>query len=487
MPGFNEENIRHLLRRTEVVDRPARVAHLMSLPTIEAAVDDVMNVRASPPSASFSGVENNTYHHGVRIGEHWMDQLASAPRPFAERMAFFWHGHICTEIGKTGSGPAMREQVDLFRREGLGPASNSGNVSSLVKKASVQVAMLRYLDNVENRASSPNQNFARELMELFLLGVGNYTEADVEAATAAWTGHGTPRWDVDDYVFNNDEHEKKPQAFLGKTINAGAPANAGFEMIEVILGTGPAGSGTVPGNAAVNRGRPTRDVAAEFLTKKLWQEFGEASSGGVPSRVGNAMRSALTTGNFAIRPWVKAMLVHDDFYSGEAKAGLVRQPVEFYVALMVATGMSASRAEQTWLMDGTGQKLLYPPNVSGWKPNGYWVNASAMGVRQQLVQGFLWKLQKDTWDGDDGYIQFGGDPSKRLTKTEIQGLWKNNEETKPVPTTELVDRLASYTGLRPSPATRNAILGHLDHRDVKTWMRLDALSLLLSAPEMHIA
>ena len=106
----------------------------------------------------------------------WLDQMAhDSARPFQERMAFFWHGHFCSEFGKVGSSMLMREQIDLWRREGL------GNIRSLATTMSTQVAMIRYLDNNQNKKSSPNQNFARELMELFLLGVGNYTEADVEA------------------------------------------------------------------------------------------------------------------------------------------------------------------------------------------------------------------------------------------------------------------------------------------------------------------
>ena len=224
----------------------------------------------------------------------------------------------------------MREQIDLFRRRGLGPATNGSDVGELVKTMSVQVAMLRYLDNDQNYAASPNQNFARELMELFLLGVGNYTEADVEAATAAWTGHTRPRWDIDEYVFDPDRHENAPQQFLGRTINDTRPAiEAGNETIEVILGIGPLGSGTIPSGAEKNRGRPSAEVAAEFLTYKLWQEFGEATSGSVPAGVGSVMTTALLDNDFAIRPWVRAMLVHDDFYADATKTGLVRQPVEF--------------------------------------------------------------------------------------------------------------------------------------------------------------
>ena len=226
MPTLNEANVRHLLRRTEIVDRPERVRAILdnsAITTIDDAVDDVMNVPADPPSASFSGVPaDSNWQRGVRLAEHWMDRMATEERSFGERMAFFWHGHLCSELGKVESASAMREQIDLYRRRGLGPPADGSSIDELVKTMSVQVAMLRYLDNDQNFATSPNQNFARELMELFLLGVGNYTEADVEAATAAWTGHTRPRWDIDEYVFDADRHDDNPQTVPGANDQRGS-------------------------------------------------------------------------------------------------------------------------------------------------------------------------------------------------------------------------------------------------------------------------
>ena len=389
MPAFTEANVRHLLRRTEVVDRPDRVDALMGTGSISAAVADVMSVRADPPSASFAGVADSNWRSGIRISEHWLDQMATITRPFGERMAFFWHGHICSELGKINSAVEMQQQIDLFRRSGV-----NGNISALVKEAAIQVAMLKYLDNDRNYKDSPNQNFARELMELFLLGVGNYTEADVEAATAAWTGHGRPRWDVNEYRYEPEQHDTTPQTFLGQRINDGTGEGAANETIDVILGTGGKRTGTVPAGAEINRNMDTNIVAADFLSKKLWQEFGEAASGGVPSGVAAAMRSALIDSGFDIRPWVTAMLNHDDFYAESTKTGLVRQPVEYSVALLVATGLSASDGAPLYLLDRAGQQPLYPPNVSGWKPNGYWVNASAMGARQELANSMLWRTPR---------------------------------------------------------------------------------------------
>ncbi len=477
MPALNESNVRHLLRRTEIVDRPNRVAELMATGSIGAAVDNVLAVSTNPPGASYGGIPaDENWRRGIRLSEHWMGQMATAARPFGERMAFFWHGHICSELGKVGPAAVMQQQIDLFRRTGV-----TGNISTLMKTMAIQVAMLKYLDNDQNRASSPNQNFARELMELFLLGVGNYTEADVEAATAAWTGHGRPRWDIDEYRFEASEHENAPQQFLGRTINNGTGSEAGNETIDVILG-----NGTVPASADTNAGVATRIVAADFLSKKLWQEFGEAATRTVPSGVAAAMRTALLSSDFDIRPWVKAMLNHDDFYTETAKGGLVRQPVEYVVALMVASALPAEDGAATWLMDRAGQRLLYPPNVSGWKPNGYWVNASAFGARQEMANGLIWAIMRETWDGDDGYIQFGP-ASTRITKTEVQGLWQNDTYIEPLPTAELVDRLISSTRLNISAGTRSRVIAHLDDDDVETWQRLDGLFLILSAPEMHIA
>lgn len=480
MPALDEVNVRHLLRRTEVVDRTLRVSALLALPSLEAAVDNVMAVEANPPSATLDGPEGSEeWRRGIRLSDHWLGRMARAPRPFAERMAFFWHGHLATSIGKVGSAALMQSQIDLFRRRGLGATGDPGTVTELVRETSLQLAMLRYLDNHKNFASSPNQNFARELMELFLLGVGNYTEADVEASTAAWTGHTHVPADRNTYFFDPALHEPTPQQFLGRTINATRPPEqAGIETIEVILGTGPLGSGTVPAAAERNGGRASREVAAEFLTFKLWQEFGEAATRSVPPGVGSAMTGALLDTGFQIRPWVRAMLLHDDFYAPVARSGLVRQPVEFMVALLVATGLD-TRMENipNWLLASVGQQPLYPPNVSGWRPNGYWVNASSMSTRQSLVDHAIQKLREGTWFAADGYLRFGPGPADVITRADVEGL----------PTGAVVDRFAALTGVRPTGATRSSILQHLDDVTVEPAMRLDALALLLSAPSMHIA
>ena len=169
-------------------------------------------------------------------------------------------------------------------------------------------------------------------------------------------------------------------------------------------------TGRVPAGASntANRGRLTREVAAEFLSRKLWTAF--ATDTAPPTGVAAAMRDALLNNGFEARPWIRAMLMHPDFYTDGVKTGLVRSPVEFVVALQVATGQRSAAANVTWLMDGMGQRPLFPPNVSGWKANGYWINASAAESRARAVQQFIWTSGRNYWSAPEqtGVITLAG-------------------------------------------------------------------------------
>ena len=459
MPSTSD--IEHLLRRTEYVARRPRVNQLKVLPTIGDAVDDILSVPADPPSLTFTETEN--WRRGEELTHFWLDRMAhDSTRPIQEKMGFFWHGHFCSEFGKVGSALLMQEQIDVFRTGAL------GNLRTLALTMSTQVAMLRYLDNNQNRQSSPNQNFARELMELFLLGVGNYTEADVEAATAAWTGH-TDQWDTDEYVWRPEWHDGSTKRFLGRTINAGANQKQhGFETINVILG-----NGKVPNRATVvaNRGRPTREVAAEFLSKKLWIEFAGTDP---PAAVIAAMRTAAIDADFEIEPWLRVMLTHDAFYTTEVKQGRVRTPVEFVVAALAALGMSSQEATPLWLMQGMGQRPLFPPNVSGWKHNAYWVNASAMSKRTEVARSMAWRSMTGYWSGDDLIHLAGGN----ISRTEVV------EDYGEFPI-ELLDRVLELMRVKLSSSSHRA-LGSLSEK-MSRWERNGLIALILLAPDFHVA
>ena len=486
MPAIGETELRHLLQRTEFVARSSRVAQLRNM-TVGQAVDDILNsVGTGFTALELGGGER--WEQGQHLQSEWLDQMAHGPSPMRERMALFWHGHLVSSLEKQERASAMRDQIDLYRRDGV-----NGSLRQMLRTMSLQPAMLRYLDNDRNVASSPNQNFARELMELFVLGVGNYTEADVEASTAAWTGHGLD-WESDRYVFRSDRHERRPQSFLGRTINATSADHerAGFQTIDVLLGSSGSG-GTVP--VGPNAGRPTREVAAEFLTRKLWQEFGEASSGGVPSGVRTAMVRALLDSDFSIRPWLRAMLTHPDFYAPATRTGLVRQPVEYCVATLVASGGTAERYAALWVMDSTGQRLLYPPNVSGWRPNGYWISASAFEARNYMALAITWRLFEHFWEHpwEQRYLDYVSLPGGRIYNHEITGgAWlPAPHDIDPLPHDVLVDRALAYMDLRFSAHLRSKLIAYCESvcsgPNPRYHERRNIFLLILLAPEMHVA
>lgn len=457
MPALDD--LEHLLRRTEYVARPSRVNELKD-ESLDDAIDDILAVPSNPGSANLTEDEN--WRRGEQLTHHWLDRMAhDSPRPIQERMAFFWHGHFCSDLTKVGSADLMQEQIDTFRRGAL------SNVRDLAIEMSTQVAMLRYLDNNRNRNTSPNQNFARELMELFLLGVGNYTEADVEAATAAWTGH-TDDWRTGDYVWRQDWHDASNKTFLGRTINQGADQQAhGQETIEVMLG-----NGEIPRGARQNGERPSKEVAAEFLSKKLWIDF----AGTDPSNeVLEALRASAIAADFDLKPWLRTLLRRPEFYATEVKQGLVRSPVEFVVALLYATGRRSAEATPLWLMQGMGQRPLFPPNVSGWKHNGYWVNASAMAKRTEAVRQFVWRSMQDYWSGGALHLRNG----------TLSYAFVNDRDRDQADHTEVLDELLRLAELELTTASYDALASFATSS--YRWELSDLFHLALLAPELQVA
>lgn len=240
------------------------------------------------------------------------------------------------------------------------------------------------------------------------------------------------------------------------------------------------GSGIVPASATnvANRGRATSDVAAEFLSRKLWNNF--AAQGAPPTDVLDAMRTALVSNAFDARSWVKAMLTHPAFYADTVQTGLVRTPVEYSVALLHATGKRSAFVNAVWLMGSMGQRLLYPPNVSGWRTNGYWVNASAMEGRARTAQSFAWAATRTYWQaGGGGVISLG---TGSLTNTQVTA---NSGGVPTLSNTDYVGLLEAYTGICLSDTSRAEVLRYAN--DATVWERNDAVLVMMLVPEMHLA
>jgi uncharacterized protein (DUF1800 family) len=348
-------DIIHLLRRTEFVARASRVAALQPM-TLEQAVEDVLdfNRNATSPPAWMTVLQPDQSGQIRAISDWWLDTMATAARPFQEKLTLFWHGHFVSDYDAMERPDLTLQQNCLYRRMAV------GNFRALTQAMAIEPVMLAYLSNEKNVKGNPNENFARELMELFTLGVGNYSQSDVVAAARAWTGH-TLEFETRAYRFDATKHDTGNKTFFGTAKNWDGP-----EIIDEIL----------------RDNKPKQAIAARFIARKLWEFLAYPDPEQV---IIDELAAGFIATDLELRPLVKAILLRPEFYSTKAKQGLVRSPVEWSVALLAHTGFTAARAG---IMDRSremGQQLFYPPNVAGWKSNGYFVTTGMLSARAKLA------------------------------------------------------------------------------------------------------
>lgn len=427
----------HLLRRTEFVARPSRVDELASMSRAEA-VADVLDVARNgtpelPPRFQTHDPEGS-WEQYVAACTWWLDRMVQSARPVQERMTLFWHGHFTSNWWEVGHGFHMMVQNHLYRRLCL------GDFLELTQRMAIEPAMLVYLSNAYNVKGEPNQNFARELMELFTLGVGNYTEADVDAAARAWTGHNA-LWPEYDYVFRSTHHDSLPKTFFGTTKNWDGP-----DIIDELLRDNPG----------------TRQVAARFITRKLWEFF----AGTAPqTTLLDDLAGVFTDSELSLDALMSALLQRDEFYEPGVRQGLIRSPIEWFVALCHATGLTGDDLGVSWAAEATGQSFFRPPNVSGWRLNHAWLSTSALNGRAQIARGVTWRLR-----------QHGGwDHLHSLTVDQA------------------VDEVAAFFSIEPlSPTSRAAMVAaHRAERDAQPWASwwapTNLLTMAMLTPEFHQA
>jgi uncharacterized protein (DUF1800 family) len=236
-------DIIHLLRRTEFIARPARVTELTPL-TLEAAVDNILDIAPNQPVNQPVYVHDSSSSWTQRLQFHdwWIDRMATAPRPFQEKMTLFWHGHFVTEWDPIERTDFMAQSIDLYRTHAL------GMFRPFTHAMAKDTQMLTYLSNRFNVKGTPNENFGRELLELFTLGVGNYTEEDVLSCARAWTGHNLNS--ANQYTFYPTKHDTGMKTFFGVSRNWDGP-----EIIDEIL----------LNNTA------KRLVSATYIARKVWE------------------------------------------------------------------------------------------------------------------------------------------------------------------------------------------------------------------------
>jgi uncharacterized protein (DUF1800 family) len=358
------DDVAHLLRRAGFGGTAAEIDALTPL-DLPAVVDKVMDISAAPevvPPAELADTTKQWWEIWVQVHNWWLERMRTTSSPLQEKMTLFWHGHFVSSVEKVTNFPVMFEQNQLFRSMGL------GSFRALAQAVAVNPAMLVYLDNYVNNVGKPNENFARELMELFTLGVNNYTQDDIVASAKAWTGHGLNSARTA-YVFTPSKHDKTNKTFFGTTKNWDGP-----DVINEIC-TG-----------------AKKGISARYIASKLWSYF--AYPNPEPQLVEDLAGIFLTSADLDIRTLVRAIFLRPEFYSAKAKTGLVRTPVEFVVAAMRYTGVSSTIAHPEWYVGSMGQQVFYPPNVAGWPQNSYWINSSTIGARANFARNLTWRAKE---------------------------------------------------------------------------------------------
>jgi uncharacterized protein (DUF1800 family) len=299
----------------------------------------------------------------------WLDRMVRSDQPLVERMTLVWHDWFATSKDKVGSATLMLAQNAMFRRNAL------GSFGDLLRDVTYDPAMLVFLDGVSNNRWSPNENYAREVMELFTLGAdrGAYTEDDVRELARAFTGY-TCDW-VDGVGFTN-------YRFVPSYHDTGAKTVFGHT-----------GAWTIDDAWRMCLEHP---LHASYFVTKLWSAF-------VPTAPSAATVDALSAlyvaGGHAIAPVVTAILRHPDLYTGPA---MVKSPLVYTAGLLRQTGRYIDTDAWSWLLPLAGQTPFFPPNVAGWDESR-WLDTGTWRGRWYIATWALAGREYDPWSSTSPY------------------------------------------------------------------------------------
>lgn len=288
-------------------------------------------------------VFNRNYNNAVK--KAWHEEMVKSPNQLQEKMALFWHGHFATRIQQALFN---KEIIEIFRQHGL------GNFRELLFQVSKSAAMLNFLNNQQNKKAKPNENFARELMELFTLGRGNYTEKDIRESARSFTGWSYNNLGI--FTDNKKQHDTGHKEFLGKSGNFD-----GTDIINIIL---------------------EKPACAEFITRKIYIFFVNENP---DDNIIQALSEKFYKSNYDIMSLLDEIFLSDWFYSGSNIGAKIKSPVELIVGIRRILPMDLQNRDTVYNFEKLlGQELLQPPNVAGWPSGVSWIDASTLLLRMKI-------------------------------------------------------------------------------------------------------
>jgi uncharacterized protein (DUF1800 family) len=283
----------------------------------------------------------------------WFREMIRTDSPLTERMTLFWHNHFTSSIQKVRSPVLLYHQNQLLRKHAL------GNFREMTHAVARDPAMIIYLDNASNVKGKPNENFARELLELFTLGEGHYTERDIKECARAFTGWSIDRKAVT-FQFIPQRHDAGPKEFMGRKGNFG-----GDEIIDIIF---------------------EQPRTAKHMTERLWREF--VSETPDPAEV-RRLAGIFRDNDYEIKPLMFALLTSRAFRDRRNHGTMIKSPVELIIGtIRMLEWQPGNVYGLTVHSRKLGQDVLNPPNVKGWPGGKAWITSDTLGMRYELLDRF---------------------------------------------------------------------------------------------------
>ncbi len=291
------------------------------------------------------------------IQQWWFTRMIQTPRPLEEKLTLFWHGHFATSFRTIENSYHMYQQNRMFR------ANANGNFADLLRAIVRDPAMLKYLNNHQNKKTSPNENFAREIMELFSLGEGNYTERDIKDGAKALTGF---TYKDDTFSFDKKAHDNNSKRILGMVGNLDAD---GF--VNAIL---------------------MSNACAPFICAKLYKFFVADISTNTKALTGpertvvRALSTMFQSQRYELKPVLRKLFLSRHFYDPSVMGTKIKSPVELVVGAVRTLNVPVRNIKLlSDAMDMMGQSIFLPPSVKGWDGGRSWINTSTLFVRQNTL------------------------------------------------------------------------------------------------------
>jgi uncharacterized protein (DUF1800 family) len=373
--GISFEEARHLLARTGFGGDWEQIQRLKSLGYEEAVTAILNQTRSQPLTAPPDWVSEPLMSRqqikqlskearkklfrqkrmrSFELKAWWFHEMVQTDSPISEQMTLFWHNHFTSGLRKVNSTKLMYAQNLLLRQHAL------GNFRQLIHAVAKDPAMLIYLDNVFNQKGKPNENFARELLELFTLGEGHYTEKDIKEAARAFTG-----WAIDrrsgKFRFIRRRHDFGSKTFMGRAGNFD-----GDDIIDMVL---------------------EQPQVASTITEKIWRAF--ISQTPDPQEV-SRLASLLRANDYELKPLMQSMLTSRAFRDPQTYGAMIKSPVDLIVGTLrvfqfpMGDGRGIVQASRR-----LGQDLMDPPNVKGWPGGTRWISSDTLMMRRQILDRFL--------------------------------------------------------------------------------------------------